>query len=63
MIYWSKKRKIEINSFRLLELLSKHVYPKSVQTLMRLNVKEAAKFEKMLMTTYHTYLQIEAGGE
>jgi hypothetical protein len=30
---------------------------------MRLNVKEAAKFEKMLMTTYHTYLQIEAGGE
>jgi hypothetical protein len=30
---------------------------------MRLNVKEAAKFEKMLMTTYHTYFQIEAGGE
>jgi ferritin-like metal-binding protein YciE len=54
---------IEINSFRLLELLSRHLYPKSVQALMKLNLKDAAKFEKMLMATYHTYLQIEAYSE
>jgi ferritin-like metal-binding protein YciE len=50
---------IEINSFRLLELLSRHIYPKSVHVLMRLNLKDATKFEKMLIATYHTYLQIK----
>jgi ferritin-like metal-binding protein YciE len=54
---------IEINSFRLLELLSRHIYPKSVQKLIRHNLKDSIKFEKMLMATYHTYLQIEVYSE
>jgi hypothetical protein len=33
-------------------LLERRIYPKSAQTLMRLNIKEAAKFEKMPIATY-----------
>lgn len=44
-------------------LLERRIYPKSAQTLMRLNVKEAAKFEKMLIATYHTYLQTKVHNE
>jgi ferritin-like metal-binding protein YciE len=47
---------IEVNSFRLLVVLSQHLYPKSVNSLMKLNLGEAIKYEKSLVAIYKSYL-------
>jgi ferritin-like metal-binding protein YciE len=47
---------IEVNSFRLLVVLSQHLYPKSVNSLMKLNLVEAVKYEKSLVAIYKSYL-------
>jgi hypothetical protein len=47
---------IEVNSFRLLVVLSQHLYPKSVNSLMKLNLGEAVKYEKSLVAIYKSYL-------
>jgi ferritin-like metal-binding protein YciE len=50
---------VEVNSFRLLVVLSKHLYPRNVNRLMKLNLGEAIKYEKRLVATYNTYLGID----
>ena len=47
---------IEVASFRLLDILSRPLRPKSVNVLMRDNLKEAIKNQNELIRVYHTYL-------
>ncbi|RYY37717.1 MAG: hypothetical protein EOP46_01645 [Sphingobacteriaceae bacterium] len=49
---------IEANSFRLLTVLSKQLYPRSVHKLMKMNLEDATRSERKLLTTYNTYLKI-----
>ncbi|MBL4678128.1 MAG: hypothetical protein JKY70_18265 [Mucilaginibacter sp.] len=48
---------IEVNSFRLLESLSRSIYPKTVNKLMKANLSEALINERSLLKTYQTYLK------
>ncbi|MBL4675566.1 MAG: hypothetical protein JKY70_05080 [Mucilaginibacter sp.] len=48
---------IEVNSFRLLESLSRSIYPKTVNRLMKANLSEALINERSLLKTYHSYLK------
>jgi len=47
---------IEINSFRLMAVLSKHLKPKTINELMNLNLSGAIKYQKMLLDTYNSYI-------
>lgn len=46
---------IEVNSFRLLHVLSKRL-AKSINELMRFNLSEATKYQKQLLDTYNSYV-------
>lgn len=52
---------IEVNCFRLLTLLSRQLYPRMVHHLMKDNLCEAVKNEKMLLNIYNTYLETDLG--
>ncbi|MBL4677258.1 MAG: hypothetical protein JKY70_13795 [Mucilaginibacter sp.] len=48
---------LEVNSFRLLESISRTIYPKTVNRLMKANLSEALVNERSLLKTYHSYLK------